>query len=226
MKLLLAEDEPSLARALKVILEKNFYTVEVVDNGADALDYLLIADYDCAILDIMMPKMDGLTVLKEVRKQKKTLPVLMLTAKSEIDDRVAGLDSGANDYLTKPFDPKELLARIRAMTRSFDAADSHLSFGNTVLNRSTGILRVHDRELRLANKEYQILELFLSRPGHIISADQLFDKVWDADSEADISTVWVHISNIRKKISAMGSDIQIRAVRGSGYVLEKGGESL
>lgn len=225
MKLLLAEDEPSLSRALKVILEKNFYTVDVVDNGEDALDYLLLSDYDCAVLDIMMPKLDGLSVLTRVRQEKRSLPILMLTAKSEIDDRVAGLDGGANDYLTKPFDPKELLARIRAMTRTAASTGHMMTAGNTTLDQNTGEIAACDGKIRLSNKEFQILQYFFANPGHVLSADRLFEKLWDVDSDADISTIWVHISNIRKKMASVGSDLAIRAVRGSGYVLEKGEQS-
>lgn len=173
MRLLLAEDEKELSNALVAVLKHNNYSVDAVYNGQDALDYLLNGNYDGAILDIMMPKMDGITVLKNVRKAGSSLPIIMLTAKSEIDDRVTGLDSGADDYLTKPFSMKELLARIRVMTRrQTPASDSILSFGDLSLDRSTYQLSTPEGTLRLGNKEYQMLEMLLASPGQVIPTEQ------------------------------------------------------
>lgn len=221
MRLLLAEDERSLSRALVAILEKNNYTVDTVYNGEDALTFLQTGSYDAAILDIMMPKMDGITVLKRLREQENPVPIIMLTAKAEIDDKVLGLDSGANDYLTKPFDTKELLARIRAMTRSQKAADSRLTFGNVTLNRATFEISSPAGTFRLANKEFQMMEMLMSNPQQLISTERFMEKIWGYDSDTEINVVWVYISYLRKKLVALGADIQIKATRNAGYSLEK-----
>ncbi len=221
MRLLLAEDEEDLSRALVAVLKHNNYSVDAVYDGAEALDYIENGDnYDGVILDIMMPKMDGITVLKTIRSHGNSVPVLMLTAKAEIDDRVEGLDSGADDYLTKPFSMKELLARIRAMTRrQADTTDSVLSFADITLDRSTYILTGPKNKdgMRLANKEYQMLEMLMTNPGQIISADQFMDKIWGYDSDAEQNVVWVYISYLRKKLTSVGSVAQIKATRGVGY---------
>lgn len=283
MRLLLAEDEEDLSRALVAVLKHNNYSVDAVYDGAEALDYIESSDnYDGVILDIMMPKMDGITVLKTIRSHGNSVPVLMLTAKAEIDDRVEGLDSGADDYLTKPFSMKELMARIRAMTRrKADTTDSVLTFGDITLDRSTYILtgpasiknagciennalhtdannedngnltgkikgdntsdgQVSGNQnagnqsagnqsagnqnvgnkingIRLANKEYQMLEMLMTNPGQIISADQFMDRIWGYDSEAEQNVVWVYISYLRKKLASVGSAAQIKATRGVGY---------
>ena len=221
MRLLLAEDERSLSRALVTILEKNNYTVDAVYNGEDALTFLLTGNYDTAILDIMMPKMDGITVPKRLRAQDNLVPIIMLTAKAEIDDKVLGLDSGANDYLTKPFDTKELLARIRAMTRSQKSADSRLAFGNVTLNRATFEISSPAGTFRLANKEFQMMEMLMSNPQQLISTERFMEKIWGYDSDTEINVVWVYISYLRKKLVALGADIQIKATRNAGYSLEK-----
>ena len=227
MRLLLAEDEEDLSRALVAVLKHNNYSVDAVYDGAEALDYIENGDnYDGVILDIMMPKMDGITVLKTIRSHGNSVPVLMLTAQAEIDDRVEGLDSGADDYLTKPFSMKELLARIRAMTRrQAGTTDSVLSFADITLDRSTYILtgpacnqKTDDKAgIRLANKEYQMLEMLMTNPGQIISADQFMDKIWGYDSDAEQNVVWVYISYLRKKLTSVGSVAQIKATRGVGY---------
>lgn len=221
MRLLLAEDERSLSRALVTILEKNNYTVDAVYNGEDALTFLQTGNYDAAILDIMMPKMDGITVLKRLRAQDNLVPIIMLTAKAEIDDKVLGLDSGADDYLTKPFDTKELLARIRAMTRSQKSADSRLIFGNVTLNRATFEISSPAGTFRLANKEFQMMEMLMSNPQQLISTERFMEKIWGYDSDTEINVVWVYISYLRKKLVALGADIQIKATRNAGYSLEK-----
>ena len=196
MRLLFAEDEKSLSRAITAILKNNHYEVDAVYDGEEALAYLECGTYDGAILDIMMPKKDGLTVLKEIRRQGINTPVLMLTAKAEIDDRVLGLDSGANDYLTKPFAAPELLARIRAMTRTqMTQNTSSLSFGNLSLNQTSF-------ELSSPLGSYQL-------------------KIWGYESDADPSVIWVYISYLRKKLTALNASVRIRAIRNAGYRLEE-----
>ena len=198
MRLLFAEDEKSLSRAVTAILEKNKFSVDAVYDGQDALDYLRAGNYDGAILDIMMPKLDGIEVLRTIRAEGIRIPVLMLTAKSEVDDKVLGLDSGANDYLTKPFSTKELIARIRAMTRAQTAQQSSvLTFGNLTLDQSTYVLAGPDGSCRLANKEFQILETLMANPHHLISSERLLEKIWGYDSDAEIGVVWVYISYLR-----------------------------
>ncbi len=221
MRLLLAEDEKELANALSVILQHNQYSVDVVHNGRDALDYLETDLYDAAVLDIMMPVMDGISVVKTLRKQGNSVPVLLLTAKSEIDDRVTGLDAGADDYLTKPFAAKELLARIRAITRrGQDTTDTTLSFQNITLDRSTFILSSPTGEFRLGNKEFQLLEMLMVRPGQIIPTERFMEKIWGYDSDAELNVVWVYLSYLRKKLTALGAKVQIKAARNLGYSLE------
>ena len=222
MRLLLAEDEKELSHALVTVLLHNNYSVDAVYNGQDALDYINMGNYDGAILDIMMPKMDGITVLKKVRASGNQIPILMLTAKAEIDDRVLGLDCGADDYLTKPFSMKELLARLRAMTRrQTTAANTTLSYGNITLDRSTYMLSSKTESLRLASKEFQMLEMLLANPGQVISTEQFMDKIWGYDSDAEQNVAWVYISYLRKKLTALQASVGIKAVRGLGYTLEE-----
>jgi len=221
MKLLLAEDELSLSKALAHILEKNNYTVDPVYNGQDAWEYLEVGDYDAVILDVMMPYMDGITLLKKIRAKGNSIPILILSAKSEIDDKVLGLDCGANDYLTKPFDTKELLARIRTMTRSIQAVDSKLSFGNITLDRASYELSSNTNSFRLANKEFQMMEILMSNPKQLVSTERLFEKIWGFDADAELNVVWVYISYLRKKLSALHANIQIKATRNAGYSLEE-----
>lgn len=222
MRLLLAEDEKALSRALVTILERNNYSVDPVYDGQAALEYLEADNYDGVVLDIMMPKKDGITVLKELRSRGNLIPVLLLTAKSEIDDKVLGLDAGANDYLTKPFHARELLARIRAMTRTQTAQpSSQLRAGNVVLDRATFELSTPTGSFRLANKEFQMLELLMSNPQNLISTERFMEKIWGYDSEAEVNVVWVYISYLRKKLAALHADIQIKATRNAGYSLEE-----
>jgi DNA-binding response OmpR family regulator len=221
MRLLLAEDEKELARALSVLLTHSNYSVDVVHNGQDALDYLETSLYDGVILDWMMPKVDGLTVLKTIRKQGSQVPVLLLTAKSEIDNRVMGLDSGADDYLTKPFATKELLARIRAMTRrNTTAADTVLSFADLALDRASFFLSCNGESVRLANKEFQMMEMLLMNPGQVISSERFLEKIWGYDSDVELNVVWVYISYLRKKLQSLSSKAQIKGYRNQGYALE------
>ncbi len=184
MRLLLAEDEKALSKALTAILERNNYAVDAVYDGQAALEYLEADNYDGVILDIMMPKVDGITVLKEIRKKGNLIPVLLLTAKSEVDDKVEGLDAGANDYLAKPFHSKELLARIRAMTRiRTGQSSSTLQLGNVVLNRATFELSTPKGSFRLANKEFQMMELLMSNPDTLISSERFMEKIWGYDAK-------------------------------------------
>ena len=222
MRILFAEDEKSLSRAVTAMLEKSNFSVDAVYDGQDALDYLRAGNYDGAILDIMIPKMDGIEVLKTIRAEGIRTPVLMLTAKAEVDDKVLGLDSGANDYLTKPFSSKELLARIRAMTRSQTAQQSSvLSFGNITLDQSTYMLSGPGGSFRLANKEFQMLETLMANPHHLISSERFLEKIWGYDSDAEINVVWVYISYLRKKLTALNANVQIKATRNAGYSLEE-----
>ena len=221
MRILLAEDEKSMSRALVAILTKNNYSVDAVYDGESALRYLKTGDYDAAILDIMMPGIDGIEVLKSIRSEGNLIPVIMLTAKFQVEDKIEGLDSGANDYLTKPFDTKELLARIRAMTRvAASHADSVLKFGNITLDRTTCELKGPAGSVRLSGKEYQMLELLMQNPSVLISTERFLDKIWGLDSDADISVVWTFLSYLRKKLTALDANVQIKASRGQGYSLE------
>lgn len=221
MRILVAEDEIPLARAIVKIFEKNNCSADAVYNGEDALDYITTGIYDVAVLDIMMPKMDGITVLKKVRQAGMSIPILMLTAKSEVEDKVLGLDSGANDYLAKPFDSRELMARIRCITRSKADSDTKLSIGNITLDRATFELSSPCGSYRLANKEFQLMELFMLNPRRIIATERIMDRIWGYDSEAEINVVWVYISYLRKKLAALKADIQIKASRNAGYSLEE-----
>ena len=222
MRLLLAEDERSLSQAVTVLLRKNHYEVDPVYDGQEALDYLSSGNYDGAILDIMMPKVDGIDVLRRLRQRGDRLPVLLLTAKAEVEDKVLGLDSGANDYLTKPFASQELLARIRAMTREqTDQATSRLTVGNITLDRATFELSSPTGSLRLTNKEFQVLELLMCNPHNLISTQRFLEKIWGYDNEAEINVVWVYISYLRKKLAALHGSIQIKARRNAGYYLEE-----
>lgn len=221
MRLLYAEDEKSLARAVSTILVKNNYSVDVVHDGESALDYLATGNYDGAILDVMMPKLDGFEVLKRMRARGDSTPVLLLTARSEIDDRVAGLDSGANDYLTKPFDMKELLARIRAMTRVLSVQpDKTLSFGKVTLDCAGYDLTGPGGSCKLAGKEFQMMEMLMRNPRMLVSTETFMDRIWGYDSEAELNVVWVYISMLRKKLKGIGADVEIKAQRGVGYYLE------
>ena len=222
MRLLLAEDEKELSRVLTAILVRNNYSVDAVYDGEEALSYLNSSNYDGAILDIMMPKMDGLSVLRQIRNQGNSIPILLLTAKSEINDKVEGLDAGANDYLTKPFAAKELLARIRAMTReNTGAITSCLQMGNLFLDLASFTLSSPSGSLRLANKEFQMLEMLMGNPGQLISSERFFERIWGYDSEVELNVVWVYISYLRKKLVTLNANVQIKAARNAGYFLEE-----
>lgn len=222
MRLLLCEDEVELSNALVTMLKHNNYSVDAVYDGQDALNYLETENYDGVILDIMMPKIDGITVLKTIRSKGNNVPVLMLTAKSEIEDKVIGLDFGADDYLTKPFATKELVARIRAITRrKTEITDSILGFGNITLDRLSFELKSEKGSVRLSNKEFQMLEMLMINPLNVIATDRFMEKIWGYDSDSEINVVWVCISSFRKKLIAIGGEVEIKARRNIGYFLEE-----
>ncbi len=222
MRLLLAEDEKELSRALVAILKHNNYSVDAVYDGLDAYNWAKAENYDGIILDIMMPKMDGIEVLRKIRSEGVDVPVLLLTAKSDVDDRITGLDSGADDYLTKPFAMGELLARIRAMTRrKTELSSNTLEFGNITLSRENFELTGPEGVQRLGNKEYQMLETMMMNPKRLISTERFMEKIWGYDSDAEINVVWVYISYLRKKLTAVGANVIIKASRGMGYSLEE-----
>lgn len=222
MRLLLADDEIELSNALVAILKHSKYTVDAVYNGTDALDYALTGDYDGIILDIMMPGLDGMEVLKRLRDKGISTPVLFLTAKTEVDDRIKGLDLGADDYLPKPFDMGELLARVRAMLRrKTEFTQSNLTCGNLTLDRAGYELFTPDHDkISLSGKEFQMLEMLMTSPGRVISVDNFMDRIWP-DGEADVNVVWVYISNIRKKLTSLDATCEIKASRGIGYSIHE-----
>lgn len=223
MRLLIAEDDPKLLKTLKHIFESNKYMVDGVGDGQDALIYAETQEYDGLVLDIMMPGLNGVEVLKRLRSQGISTPALFLTAKTEIYQRVEGLDAGADDYLPKPFATSELLARVRAMLRRKDNfVPDLLTVGDLSLNRSTYELLYHEKTRSLSGREFQIMEILMQRPGFVVTTDVFLSHVWGWNSEVDISVVWVHISNIRKKLNQLKAPVEIRFIRGAGYVLEVG----
>lgn len=219
MRILLAEDEVSLARAVAKILERNHYSVDAVHNGIDTLSYLEHGDYDLAIIDVMMPQMDGISVVQKLRQMGNPIPIIILTAKTDIDDKVYGLDSGANDYMTKPFDTKELLARIRVHTRSSLVPDTKIHFGNVSLDRSTFMLSSPSGSIQLTNKEFQMMEILMSTSHNLVSSEQFIRKIWGYETDTEINVVWVYISYLRKKLTALHANIQIKSSRNAGYTL-------
>ena len=222
MKILIAEDEPKLLKALVHIFELNNYVVDGVLNGEDAYNYALTNDYDGLILDIMMPKMDGLEVIKKLRENNIKTPALFLTAKTEVYQRVEGLDAGADDYLSKPFYTKELLARVRAMMRRKDNYTPNiLSFNHVKLNPSTFEIIYDNNKQTLSTKEYQVLELLFTKPKIIVPTEKFITHIWGWDTNVDTSVVWVHISNIRKKLESINAPIIIKFIRSAGYMLEE-----
>ena len=224
MRILLAEDEHALSRALVAILEHEGFVVDAVGDGEEALYQLDINDYDVVVLDIMMPKLDGLSVLRQMRVDGNAVPVLLLTAKSEIRDRVEGLDSGANDYLTKPFAAQELLARLRVLTRTNQAAPAReLSFGDIALDEEGSQLCVGETRVDLTPREFQMMEMLVAAgSSHPVSTDAFMRKVWGGLSDVETGVIWVNLSNLRKKLAKAGSSVGIVARRGVGYHLEMG----
>ncbi len=221
MRLLIAEDDTKLLKSLKHIFESNKYMVDTVSNGIDAYNFAETGEYDGIVLDIMMPGMDGVEVLKKIRAKAISTPVLFLTAKTEVYQRVEGLDAGADDYLPKPFSTQELLARVRAMLRRKDNYSPEIiEVEGLKLNRSTYELLYGSNTASLSGREYQIVEMLMQRPNFVVTSDEFLSHVWGWNSEVDVSVIWVHISNIRKKLMAMKAPIEIRFVRGAGYKLE------
>ena len=221
MRILIAEDDPKLLKSLVHIFELNHYSVDGVDNGIDAFDFASSDEYDGLVLDIMMPGMDGVTLLKKLRTKGITTPALFLTARTEIDQRIEGLDAGADDYLPKPFSTGELLARVRAMLRRKDNfTPDMLNFGALSLNRSTYELVCGGKSQALSGKEFQVMEMLMQNPNAIVTAEQLITHIWGWDTNVDTSVVWVHISNIRKKLEGLSASVAIKFVRNAGYMLE------
>ena len=222
MRILVADDEPAMTMVLEALLQRERYSVDVVYNGQDALDYGLAENYDCLVLDIMMPKLDGIQVLQTLRAKNVSTPVLLLTAKSQVEDRVAGLDSGADDYLPKPFDNREFIARVRALTRrGGEYTPSILTAGNVSLDCSTFEVKCGSACIRLGNREFQMLELLIRQKGRLISTEQFMEHIWGYDSTAEINVVWAYISYLRRKLEAVGANVRISARRGQGYLLEE-----
>ena len=222
MRILVADDEPDMAAALEALLKREHYSVDVVCDGQDALDYGLAENYDCIVLDIMMPKLDGIQALRALRARSIATPVLLLTAKSQVEDRVAGLDSGADDYLPKPFDNREFTARVRALTRrGGEYRPTALTAGNVTLDCAAFELKCGSSCIRLGNREFQMLELLMRQTGRLISTEQFMEHIWGCDSEAEINVVWAYISYLRRKLEAAGANVRIAARRGQGYLLEE-----
>lgn len=222
MRLLIADDDRDITKVLTALFEHNNYSVDTVHNGNDAYDYASGVGYDGLILDIMMPGMDGLEVLRRLRSDGVSTPVLLLTAKGELEDRVGGLDAGADDYLPKPFAASELLARVRAMLRRKEQYHADvLEFEGLSLDLSSFELRFGGESMRLVSREFQMLQLLMQSPGSVIPTEQFMERIWGWNSDVEISIVWVYVSNLRKKFDKLGAPVNIRAVRGVGYCLER-----
>lgn len=221
MRLLFAEDDRDIAKAVQILLERSGYSVDTVFNGQDALDYIEAGDYDGVILDWMMPKLSGIEVLAQMRTKGFSTPVLMLTARDAVEDRVEGLDTGADDYLPKPFAASELLARVRAMLRrKEDFKHNVIKFSDIELDKAAMLLSCAGKSVRLNNKAFQLMEMLVEHPGAVLSISQIMERVWGWDSDAEVNVVWVNISFLRKKLSELGAHVKIKAVRGVGYSLE------
>ena len=219
MRLLLAEDERDMSNVLTTILKHSGYEVDLAENGQEALDLSMKNNYDCMVMDIMMPVMDGLTALKILRSKGDVTPVILLTAKSEIDDRISGLDSGADDYLTKPFSVGELLARIRSLTRrGQDMSPSKLNVGSTSLDSEEHELSCHN-SIRLSGKETKLMKLLMLNPLKGLDTKFIFDKIWSKEEDVDESVVWIYISYLRGKLLAVMSDLQIDGEEGGSFTL-------
>ena len=222
MRLLLAEDEEALSEAVVDVLKYHRYQVDAVYDGGEALDYIQSGDYDGIILDIMMPVKSGLEVLRQIRSEGCRTPVLLLTAKSQIEDRIEGLDLGADDYLTKPFHMGELLARIRAMLRRREEFTPDIrSFGDITLNPQTSELQCGEKTAVLSRLECRMMDVLILNKGIYLSSEDLLEKVWGYDSDADVGSGWVYISYLRKQLAKVGSGIKVKARRGTGYMLQE-----
>ena len=219
MRILIVEDDKDLSSAIARVLKIEKMEVDQAYDGEEGLDYIHQCDYDLIIMDVMMPKLDGLSVVRQMREEKNTTPVLILTARSMVDDKVMGLDSGADDYLTKPFAIKELLARIRALTRRNSNILSSLSYKDIILDPNTYELKSKS-SVRLTNKEYKLMEYLIKNQGIFVSTEKIMASVWEYDSDVDVSVIWVFISSLRKHLEKVGSSVTIKASRGIGYRLE------
>lgn len=226
VRILVVEDEKGLSEALRVILEKSGYVTDAAYDGSDGLDYALSGIYDLILLDIMLPKLSGLGVLKELRQRGESVPVLLLTAKSEVEDKIKGLDTGADDYLTKPFDTGELLARVRALTRRKGdiIADDELRYADICLKRSTQELIKGTSSIKLGFKEFQLLEILIINKNQIVLKDTLCEKVWGPEDSSEYNNVEVYISFLRKKLSRLHSGATIKSARNLGYTMEGEGQ--
>ena len=221
MRILFAEDDRDISKAVQTLLERSGYSVDVVFNGQDALDYIEAGDYDGVILDWMMPKRSGIDVLQTIRSEGISTPALILTARDAVEDRVTGLDTGADDYLPKPFAASELLARVRAMLRRKEEFKPDvIRFADIELDKSAMSLSYGGKSVRLNNKAFQLMEMLVEHPGAVLSISQIMERIWGWDSESEINVVWVNISFLRKKLSELGAHANIKAVRGVGYTLE------
>lgn len=223
MRILIVEDERDLAMVLSEMLKIKGYYTDAVYDGASGLDKALSGIYDLIILDVMLPKMNGIKVLEEIRKNNSDTPVLMLTAKSEIEDKICGLDNGADDYITKPFNTKELLARIRALLRRTEKkfVNDNIKFSDIILDKSTHEIHKDENKVKLTQKEYSILEMFIMNKGNVVSKENIMIKIWGYDAEVEYNSIEVYISFLRKKIDAVGSEVKIKTVRGLGYILKE-----
>ncbi len=221
MKILLAEDDKEISNAVSKAIKMSGFECDQVYDGQEALDALEYVKYDAVVMDVMMPKMDGITAVKFIRKSKNSVPIIMLTALSEIDDKVTGLDAGADDYLTKPFMIKELLARIRALVRRGDNIISNSEIGNVILDSQTFELKTETKSVRLTNKEYKLMEYLIRNKNQVLSTERIMTEIWDLESDAEINVVWVFISSLRKKLEQIDANYNIKALRGLGYRLEE-----
>lgn len=223
MRILIVEDERDLAMILSEMLEIEGYYTDSVYDGVSGLDKALSGIYDLIILDVMLPKMNGIQVLEEIRESNLDTPVLMLTAKSEIEDKICGLDNGADDYITKPFNTKELFARIRALLRRREKkiVDDNIKFADIILDKSTHEIHKDENKVKLTKKEYSILEVLMMNKGKVVSKENIMIKIWGYDAEVEYNSIEVYISFLRKKISAVGSAVKIKTVRGIGYALKE-----
>lgn len=221
MRILLAEDEKELSNAVAMILKSQKYEVDAVFDGEEAVDYAQMVEYDLIIMDIMMPKMDGIEAVKRIRDLSLDTPIIFLTAKSQLDSKIEGFDIGGDDYLTKPFDMRELLARVKALLRRRPSYQSRkISIGDIVFDQDKATILKGDNFVQLNNKEFQLFELFVMNKTHILSTEMIMDRIWGLETDSEINVVWVNISSIRKKLSKIGSNVSIKSVRGIGYQLE------
>lgn len=222
MKILVVEDEVQLADALAELLKRNMYSADVFYNGIDGLDNALTGVYDCILLDIMLPGMNGIEVLRNLRAEKINTPVLLLTARSEVNDKINGLDCGADDYLTKPFVTGELLARVRALTRRKGEIvdENRLEYHGLELHKNTCSVSCQGNDVKLSLKEYNVMEMLIANPGQILPKERIIEKIWGSESNAEYNNIEVYISFLRKKLVSIAADVQIKTARGIGYFME------